>query len=253
VFVPVDPAGTYLMLDSSCGHNSLATACAQLATDIVEDLNVASQSTVEVPIGATDILFTANDSYWQDNTDPNNDYGVSIETVSSAPIIIRQTNQFCDVRSVNDVNFGIGKFLTVTADLTPDGDLNNDGFADNDGVSLPSDVRVSQDGVNRGLNYFPLPTSPNHFARSIRFNCDDLSENPDLRDPWSFSITNAADDCASGKCFLENGTVNTNPVSPNMTGVPNLGFINSFTLGVLRHVMNHLVNQFRESILIKEG
>lgn len=43
--------------------------------------------------------------------------------VDASPIILQQANQFCDARSVNDVNFGVGRFLTLTGDLTPDGDV----------------------------------------------------------------------------------------------------------------------------------
>lgn len=212
--------------------NSMPTACSSIPTDIPNDFNISPVTAVQIPAGATEILFTGNDSFWSDNTDPNGDYGVLIELVPSAAITIQQTSQFCDSRSVNDVNFGVGHFLTVTADLTPDGDLDGDGAADSDGVSLPSDVRVTQDGINRRLNYFPLPNSPNHFARSIRFDCDDANENPDLRDQWNFLISNGAADCASGNCTLQNGTIETNPVSPSVQGVAKLGFVSSFTFEV---------------------
>ena len=231
-FIPPGPNGQNIAL------NSLPTACNNLPTDIPEDFNAESQITVEVPVGATELLFTGNDSFWSDNTDPNNDYGVSIEVLSLGLITIQQTGQFCDNRSVNDVNFGIGKRITVTADLTPDGDLTDvsgdgppDGFADSDDISPPSVVRAAQDGVNRRLNYFPLPNSPNHFARSIRFDCDNPGV-PDLRDAWNLSITNDTDDCVSGACTLEDGTPISSPITPSVTGVPHLPFVESFTFQV---------------------
>jgi hypothetical protein len=148
--------------------------------------------------------------------------------VDAAPIILQQTNQFCDARSVNDVNFGVGRFLTLTADLTPDGDLDGDGFADSDGISPPSTVVASQDGVNVTLNYFPLVNSPNHFARSVRFDCNSPTV-PDLRDAWTFSITNGADNCVAGECTLTNGTAIANPTTPIVHGFSHLPFVTSFT------------------------
>jgi hypothetical protein len=53
---------------------------------------------------------------------------LSFAPANAAPIILQSTNQFCDVRSVNDVGFGVGRFLTITADLTPDGDLGRGWF-----------------------------------------------------------------------------------------------------------------------------
>jgi hypothetical protein len=46
---------------------------------------------VQVPVGATEILFTGNDSFWIDNTDPNNDYGVFIEFGLSWAIVVTTT------------------------------------------------------------------------------------------------------------------------------------------------------------------
>jgi hypothetical protein len=158
---------------------------------------------------------------------------LSFATADAAPIILQSTNQFCDVRSVNDVGFGVGRFVTVTADLTPDGDLTDasgngppDGFADSDDVSPPSVVIASQDGQNPVLNYFPLPNSPNHFARSRGFDCDNPTF-PDLRDSWTISISNGSDTCIGGSCTL-NGNVVINPVTPDVQGVQNLPFVASF-------------------------
>jgi hypothetical protein len=49
-----------------------------LATDIPQDFRVANLSIVEVPEGASELLFSPNDSFHSDNGDPNNDYGVLI-------------------------------------------------------------------------------------------------------------------------------------------------------------------------------
>jgi hypothetical protein len=68
--------------------NSLPTFCNNIPTNIAEDFNVDPQTVVQVPVGATEILFTANDSFYRDNTDPNNDYGVSIEFGLSWAIVV---------------------------------------------------------------------------------------------------------------------------------------------------------------------
>jgi hypothetical protein len=148
----------------------------------------------------------------------------------AAPMILQRSFHFCDVRSVNDVNFGVGKRLTFGVDLTPDGDLDEDGFADSDGISPPSSAVASQDGVVRELNFFPLAESPNHFVRSIVFDCDNPG-NPDLRDSWSLAINNGTDSCATGSCAL-NGVVITNPITPSVQGVQHLSFIASFRFQV---------------------
>ena len=152
---------------------------------------------------------------------------LSFVPANAAPIILQSTNQFCDVRSVNDVGFGVGKFVTITADLTPDGDLDGDGFADSDGVSPPSVVIASQDGQNPVLNYFPLAGSPNHFVRSRAFDCDNPTI-PDLRDSWAISISNGPDTCIGGSCTL-NGNVVINPATPAVQGVQHLPFAASFS------------------------
>jgi hypothetical protein len=38
-----------------------------------------------------------------------------VSSASAAPIILQNTGLFCDVRSVNDVGFGVGRFVTLTA------------------------------------------------------------------------------------------------------------------------------------------
>jgi hypothetical protein len=69
----------------------LATACNGISTNIAEDFNVAPQTAVQVPVGATEILFTGNDSFYSDNTDPNQDYGVTIEFGLSWALIVTTT------------------------------------------------------------------------------------------------------------------------------------------------------------------
>ena len=60
----------------TCGNN--------IPTDIAEDFNVPYDSslTVQIPVGADAILFTPDDCLTSDNTDPNNDFGVEIDTIS---------------------------------------------------------------------------------------------------------------------------------------------------------------------------
>jgi Ca2+-binding RTX toxin-like protein len=59
---------------------SLPQAATQLQTDIAQDFAVAGfgVTTVKVPVGATSIVFSPNDSFFSDNSDPNSDYRVSI-------------------------------------------------------------------------------------------------------------------------------------------------------------------------------
>jgi len=71
--------------------NSGSTFCNNIPTNIAADFNVDPQIVVQVPVGATEILFTAGDSFWSDNTDPNNDYGVSIEFGLSWARIVTST------------------------------------------------------------------------------------------------------------------------------------------------------------------
>lgn len=53
------------------------------AFDVVEDFDVNSGSTqVLVPVGATQIQFAARDSYFADNADPDNDFGVNLRRLS---------------------------------------------------------------------------------------------------------------------------------------------------------------------------
>jgi hypothetical protein len=49
-----------------------------LVTDIPQDFRVSTFVVLEVPEGASELLFSPNDSFHSDNGDPNNDYGVLI-------------------------------------------------------------------------------------------------------------------------------------------------------------------------------
>jgi hypothetical protein len=155
-----------------------------------------------------------------------------LSSANAAPIILQRSLHFCDVHSVNDVGLATGKVLTFGVDFTPDGDLVPlDGRADSDGVSPPSTAVASQPGVTpRNLSYFPLPESPNHFVRSVSFDCDNPTI-PDLRGSWTLSISNGPDTCAGGSCTL-NGNVVTNPVTPSVQGVQHLPFVASFSFEV---------------------
>ena len=62
-----------------------------LSTDITQDFAVDDGSTfsfvqLQVPIGATHIFFTVNDSYFTDNSDPNGDFGANISVVPEPSI-----------------------------------------------------------------------------------------------------------------------------------------------------------------------
>ncbi len=104
---------------SSCrAFKSIPTACSALTTDIPEDFNVAAQPTVEVPNGATEILFTPNDSFWNDNTDPNNDYGVEIFTNTSD---VKQLQLFGVAHIGNDGESTLYRIDTATGVATPIG------------------------------------------------------------------------------------------------------------------------------------
>lgn len=158
---------------------------------------------------------------------------VALTSVGFAePIILQQSFHFCDVRSANDVGFGAGKRLTFGIDLTPDGDLDGDGFADSDGVSPPSNIVASQDGIMRTLNFFPLPNSPNHFVRTIAFDCDNPSI-PNLRGGWTLDISNGVDSCPSSFCTLTDGTIVEDlPTTPDVIGVAHMPFVSSFSFQV---------------------
>jgi hypothetical protein len=161
-------------------------------------------------------------------------------SATAAPIILQRSLHFCDRRSVNDAGLMPGKVLTFGVDFTPDGDLTDalgdgppDGFADSDDVSPPSTAVASQPGVAvppQNLLYFPLPESPNHFVRSIFFDCDILTD-LSLRDSWKLEITNGPDTCAGGSCTL-NGNIVTEPVTPQVFGVKHLPFVASFSFEV---------------------
>ncbi len=66
--------------------NTPNTAVAGDSTNIPEDFYVDGSPGVDVvvPTGALYLFFTASDSYFNDNTDPDVDYGVEITLVSAA-------------------------------------------------------------------------------------------------------------------------------------------------------------------------
>ena len=57
-----------------------------IVTDIPQDFNLAGQTIVEVPPGASDLLFSPDDTAHYDNGDPDNDYGVWITEVACPAI-----------------------------------------------------------------------------------------------------------------------------------------------------------------------
>ena len=52
--------------------------CGGEATDIPEDFYCTPSVSIAVPTGATHLFICARDSYYEDNTDANNDFGVTI-------------------------------------------------------------------------------------------------------------------------------------------------------------------------------
>ena len=60
-------------------HNSQVTAFGNLPTNISQDLRVTDETIpIILPATATHVFFSADDSYFEDNTDPDNDWGVNI-------------------------------------------------------------------------------------------------------------------------------------------------------------------------------
>jgi len=79
--------GTSFVAPAVYSHvTSLPQATTQAATDIPQDFFVMGSGTtmVQIPVGATTILFSPNDSFFSDNTDPDGNYGVSIRRVDAA-------------------------------------------------------------------------------------------------------------------------------------------------------------------------
>ena len=56
-----------------------------LPTDVVQDFFVVGPgiTTLMIPAGATSIKFSPNDSFFQDNTDPNGDYAVEVRKLEA--------------------------------------------------------------------------------------------------------------------------------------------------------------------------
>ena len=83
----------------------------QVATNISQDFAVASggETMVKIPVGATMLVFSANDSYFSDNTDPNGDFQV----------IIRRADGLSTFPG-SDVLFGTTANDTLLGGLGPD-------------------------------------------------------------------------------------------------------------------------------------
>jgi Ca2+-binding RTX toxin-like protein len=76
IAVFVDGGGNRLSPDTYLGFTSLVQASGA-ATDIPQDFFVVDGVTmVQVPAGAVALQFSASDSYFSDNTDPDGDFGV---------------------------------------------------------------------------------------------------------------------------------------------------------------------------------
>lgn len=61
-----------------------STQSSGTATDVAEDFDLNSGSNqLQVPTGATQIQFSGRDTYYSDNTDPDNDYGVNLRRLNN--------------------------------------------------------------------------------------------------------------------------------------------------------------------------
>ncbi len=80
--------GGFVSPEVFLGVKSLAQNSTGVATDIAQDFALVGNGTgitmVKVPVGATSIYFSPNDSFFSDNTDPDNDYAVSVDLVNDA-------------------------------------------------------------------------------------------------------------------------------------------------------------------------
>jgi hypothetical protein len=52
--------------------------CDHEATDIPEDFGFEPETSVTIPVGATHLFICVTDSYYEDNSDDDNDFGVNI-------------------------------------------------------------------------------------------------------------------------------------------------------------------------------
>ena len=70
-------------IDAGFDHVTGLTFFESEPTDIPQDFFISSffDVFVEIPVGATHLFLAPIDSYWQDNHDPDGDYGVSISEV----------------------------------------------------------------------------------------------------------------------------------------------------------------------------
>jgi hypothetical protein len=57
-----------------------------IATDIPQDFAIlGTGTTVNIPAGAAYLFVVAHDSYYEDNSDPNHDFAVSIRLTTPVP------------------------------------------------------------------------------------------------------------------------------------------------------------------------
>jgi Ca2+-binding RTX toxin-like protein len=79
----VDSAGKKILPEAFLGHTSATQASGKI-TDVAEDFYVPANGLVQikVPVGAVEIWFSVNDSFFSDNTDSDNDFGVNLGLVA---------------------------------------------------------------------------------------------------------------------------------------------------------------------------
>lgn len=117
------------------------------ATDIAQDFDVVTGTTqLQVPANAVRILFSVKDIYFSDNTDPNNNFGVTLKVLASGLV----------ATDAVDLMFGTTGNDTITSGLSDDtliGGAGNDsldgGIGNNVMVGGPGDDTFT--GGNRGV------------------------------------------------------------------------------------------------------
>ena len=71
-------------LDAGVDITTWNTLFGFMATDIPEDFGITN-TTLQVPLGATHLFVAAHDIYYSDNSDPDGDFAVRITPVASVP------------------------------------------------------------------------------------------------------------------------------------------------------------------------
>ncbi len=126
---------------------STQTQSSGKVTDIPQDFDVVTGTTqLQVPVGAVKISFSVKDIYYSDNTDPNNNFGLTIKLLATG----------LTATDAADLMFGTTGNDTITSGLSDDtliGGAGNDsidgGIGNNVMVGGPGDDIFT--GGNRGV------------------------------------------------------------------------------------------------------